>query len=127
MIYIGVHATLWPGVAPRERGPRSMRELLRALADVLPFALLIAGTLGGIYVGIVTTTEGATIGCMLAIVLGALCGDLTPRGFVEAIVQHDQVFRQHPVHHLHRLHLLLRDQLRRHRREGHASSSSACI
>ena len=85
MTYIGIHATISPGVAPKETGPRSIRELMTALADVLPFALLIAGTLGGIYAGLVTTTEGATIGCTLAIVLGALWGDLTPRGFVEAV------------------------------------------
>ena len=58
---------------------------MAALADVLPFAILIAGTLGGIYAGLVTTTEGATIGCSLAIVLGALFGDLTPRGMLEAM------------------------------------------
>jgi C4-dicarboxylate transporter, DctM subunit len=85
MTYIGIHATISPGVAPKEAGPRSIRELMTALADVLPFALLIAGTLGGIYAGLVTTTEGATIGCTLAIVLGALWGNLTRRGFVEAV------------------------------------------
>jgi tripartite ATP-independent transporter DctM subunit len=85
MIYIGVHATLRPGVAPRERGPQSLAEFFRALADVLPFALLITGTLGGIYAGLVTTTEGATIGCLLAIFLGAVFGNLTPRVFVEAM------------------------------------------
>ena len=53
--------------------------------DVLPFAVLSTGTLGGIYAGLVTTTEGATIGCLLAIVLGATFGNLTPRVFVEAM------------------------------------------
>jgi tripartite ATP-independent transporter DctM subunit len=85
MTYIGIHATISPGVAPKEAGPRSMRELITALGDVLPFALLIAGTLGGIYAGLVTTTEGATIGCTLAIVLGATWGDLTVRRFIEAV------------------------------------------
>ena len=85
MLYIGTHALLRPGVAPRERGPQSLAELLRAFADVLPFALLITGTLGGIYAGLVTTTEGATIGCLLAILLGAVFGKLTPRVFVEAM------------------------------------------
>jgi len=85
MIYIGVHALLRPGVAPRERGPRSLAEFIRALTDVLPFALLITGTLGGIYAGLVTTTEDATIGCLLAILLGAVFGNLTPRVFVEAM------------------------------------------
>jgi C4-dicarboxylate transporter, DctM subunit len=85
MIYIGVHALLRPEVAPKERGPQSIGEFFRALSDVLPFAVLITGTLGGIYAGLVTTTEGATIGCLLAIFLGAVSGNLTPRVFVEAM------------------------------------------
>jgi C4-dicarboxylate transporter, DctM subunit len=85
MAYIGVHATLRPGVAPREAGPGSLAEFVAALADVLPFAFLIAGTLGGIYAGLVTTTEGATIGCLLAIVLGMTFGNLTPAGVIEAM------------------------------------------
>ena len=75
----------WPAVAPRETGPRSLHELLVALADVLPFGILIAGTLGGIYAGLVTTTEGATIGCILAIILGATFGNLTLRGVIDAM------------------------------------------
>jgi C4-dicarboxylate transporter, DctM subunit len=86
MLYIGVKASLSPEVAPREQGPSSLNELIAALADVLPFAALIAGTLGGIYAGLVTTTEGATIGCCLAILLGALSGGLTPRRLLEAMV-----------------------------------------
>jgi tripartite ATP-independent transporter DctM subunit len=85
MSYIGIHAKLWPHVAPREPGLRSLAEFVRALGDVLPFALLITGTLGGIYAGLVTTTEGATIGCILAIILGALWGDLRLAGIVEAM------------------------------------------
>jgi len=85
MSYIGVHATIWPGVAPREAGLRSVRDLAAALLDVLPFAVLIAGTLGGIYLGLVTTTEGATIGCILAFILGATFGDLKPAGAIEAM------------------------------------------
>jgi C4-dicarboxylate transporter DctM subunit len=85
MVYIGGHALAVPGVAPREAGLRSLRELMVALIDVLPFALLIGGTLGGIYAGLVTTTEGATIGCSLAILLGAVFGNLTPRGVLAAM------------------------------------------
>src|SRR5215475_12337943 len=51
MMYIAAHALVVPTVAPREAGPRSLHELLGAFADVLPFALLITGTLGGIYAG----------------------------------------------------------------------------
>src|SRR6516164_11464075 len=85
MAYIGVHALTVPSVAPRESGPGSLRELIVALADVLPFSILIVGTLGGIYAGLVTTTEGATIGCLLAIVLGAVWGELRLDGVIAAM------------------------------------------
>jgi C4-dicarboxylate transporter DctM subunit len=71
-------------VAPREPGPRSLGEVASALADVLPFGFIIVGTLGGLYLGYVTTTEAAVIGCLLATVFGAVWGNLTVRGFVVA-------------------------------------------
>src|SRR5262249_13536356 len=71
-------------VAPREAGPSSAGQLLRALAEVAPFVLLIMGTLGGLYFGVVTTTEAAVVGCVLSIVLGITMGNLTLEKFVQA-------------------------------------------
>ena len=85
MLYIGIHASIVPSVAPREQGARNMREVLRAIADILPFVALIAGTLGGLYFGVVTTTEAAVIGCFLSIFLGAVFGDLTVKKLIEAM------------------------------------------
>jgi tripartite ATP-independent transporter DctM subunit len=85
MLYIGVHATLVPGVAPKEAGARTMREFIRALADIGPFVILILGTLGGLYFGVVTTTEAAVIGCFLSILLGFVFGELTIRKLIEAM------------------------------------------
>jgi C4-dicarboxylate transporter, DctM subunit len=85
MLYIAVHAKLNPTVAPREVGPGSTAELLRAMAEVVPFMLLILGTLGGLYFGVVTTTEAAVVGCVLSIGLGASMGKLTLQGLVQAI------------------------------------------
>jgi C4-dicarboxylate transporter DctM subunit len=85
MIYIAIHAKIDPSVAPREAGPRSGGELLRALAEVVPFVLLILGTLGGLYFGIVTTTEAAVVGCFLSILLGVTMGELTLQGFIQAV------------------------------------------
>jgi C4-dicarboxylate transporter, DctM subunit len=84
MAYIAIHAKIDPAVAPREHGPSSAAQLLRALAEVIPFVLLIAGTLGGLYFGVVTTTEAAVVGCVLSIVIGVTMGHLTLKGFVQA-------------------------------------------
>jgi tripartite ATP-independent transporter DctM subunit len=85
MLYIGVHALIVPNVAPKEQGARNVREVLRALADIAPFVVLIAGTLGGLYFGVVTTTEAAVIGCFLSILLGFMFGDLTIKKLIEAM------------------------------------------
>jgi C4-dicarboxylate transporter, DctM subunit len=85
MIYIGIHALIIPSVAPREQGARSVREFVRAIADIAPFVVLIAGTLGGLYFGVVTTTEAAVVGCLLSILLGFAFGDLTARKLIEAM------------------------------------------
>jgi len=84
MIYIAIHARIDPSVAPREAGPRSVAELLRALAEVVPFVLLILGTLGGLYFGVVTTTEAGVVGCFLSILLGVAMGELTLKSFIQA-------------------------------------------
>ncbi len=85
MLYIGVHAKLVPSVSPKEQGARNIGEVLRAFADIAPFVILIAGTLGGLYFGVVTTTEAAVIGCFLSILLGAVFGDLTLKKLIEAM------------------------------------------
>src|SRR5689334_21506233 len=85
MLYIAIHARLVPAVAPRETGPRSLRELLHAVAEVVPFFLLIAATLCGLYIGVVTTTEAAVIGCVLSILLGVTLGELDLRRSIQAM------------------------------------------
>ena len=59
--------------------------MLRAIGDVAPFFALIAGTLGGLYFGVVTTTEAAVIGCFLSILLGFVFGELTAAKLIEAM------------------------------------------
>ena len=85
MLYIGVHALIVPGVAPKEQGAKNIHEVLRALADIAPFFVLIFGTLGGLYFGVVTTTEAAVIGCFLSLLLGFVFGDLTIKRVIEAM------------------------------------------
>jgi C4-dicarboxylate transporter DctM subunit len=85
MLYIAAHALYDPRVAPKEHGAKNIHEVLRAIADIAPFFALIAGTLGGLYFGVVTTTEAAVIGCFLSLLLGFVFGDLTWRKLIEAM------------------------------------------
>jgi C4-dicarboxylate transporter, DctM subunit len=75
MGYIAVHARAKPEVAPAERGAQSGREFLAALLDVVPFVLLIGGTMSSIYMGLVTPTEAAAVGCVLAMIIAYFLGE----------------------------------------------------
>jgi tripartite ATP-independent transporter DctM subunit len=75
MIYIAVHAWIQPEIAPVERGAQSIKELTGALLDVVPFVVLIGGTIGSIYSGLVTPTEAAAVGCVLAMIIAVFWGE----------------------------------------------------
>jgi len=75
MIYIAVHAWIRPEIAPVERGAQSIKELTDALLDVVPFVVLIGGTIGSIYSGLVTPTEAAAVGCVLAMIIAVFWGE----------------------------------------------------
>jgi tripartite ATP-independent transporter DctM subunit len=75
MGYIAIHAWFRPEIAPREHGAQSARELLGAALDIVPFVVLIGGTIGSIYSGLVTPTEAAAVGCLLAMVIAYFWGE----------------------------------------------------
>jgi tripartite ATP-independent transporter DctM subunit len=75
MMYIAMHAWIKPEIAPVERGAQSIKELTDALLDVVPFVVLIGGTIGSIYSGLVTPTEAAAVGCVLAMIIAVFWGE----------------------------------------------------
>jgi C4-dicarboxylate transporter DctM subunit len=83
MLYIGIRS-FWGDVVPRETGEPTGSVLL-ALADIVPFALLIGGIMGSIYAGVATPTEAASGGCLFALLLCLFWGELTWRQFVDAL------------------------------------------
>ena len=85
MVYVGIVAKLRPGVAPRDRSHVSLADKARALVDLVPFILLMATVLGGIYFGFATPTEAGAIGATLAIVVSVVWGDLTLARFRAAL------------------------------------------
>ena len=83
MLYIGVRS-FWGGAVPRE-SQRTKGGVLLALADIVPFALLIGGIMGSIYAGVATPTEAASGGCLFALLLCLFWGELSWRQFVDAM------------------------------------------
>jgi len=91
MLYIAIRVAMRPELAPKEheRGGRTLAELSASLLDLVPFAVLIGGTLGSIYLGLATPTEAAAVGCAFAIVIAAVWGELDWRRF--RLAMHDTV------------------------------------
>ena len=85
MTYIAIHTWLRPGTAPPETAPLTSRDVLAAFWDLTPFVLLIGGTLSSIYLGVVTPTEAASVGCVFALIVSAIWGTVTRRGLAEAL------------------------------------------
>ncbi len=83
MAYIAVRS-FWGGAVPKETGEGGP-SYLAALADIVPFALLICGIMGSIYAGWATPTEAASGGCLFALILCIVWGDLTWRHFLDAM------------------------------------------
>lgn len=82
MTYIGIRSI----VAARSRMVETATGgLLAAIADIVPFALLIGGTMGSIYAGVATPTEAASGGFFFALLLCIIWGDLTWKMFVDAM------------------------------------------
>lgn len=79
MAYIAVRSMFGRAV-PRDTGVDAAApgiSWIGALADVLPFALLIGAIMGSIYAGWATPTEAASGGCLFALILCLIWGDLT--------------------------------------------------
>ena len=75
MLYIAAHALARPGVSPIVTKRHSASEIGTAFLDVIPFVVLIGGTIGSIYSGLVTPTEAAAVGCVLAMVIARFWGE----------------------------------------------------
>lgn len=87
-LLILVRCRLNPQLAPRldDAELATLRsERLRALGEVWPVLLLIAGVVGGLYGGIVTPTEAGAVGAALALLIALLQGRMTREAFTESL------------------------------------------
>jgi C4-dicarboxylate transporter DctM subunit len=85
MLSVGIWATINPRIAPREQQPLKAIEIVTTVFDLLPFAGMVGLVLGTIYLGLVTPTEAAAVGCCLAILLSLIWGNMNLRVFRQAV------------------------------------------
>jgi tripartite ATP-independent transporter DctM subunit len=84
MLVIGIIARKHPSHAPAgDRWPWKQR--LIALFEVWPVLLIFLAVIGGIYGGIFTPTEAASIGCLATAFVAWRSGGLKKRGFLECV------------------------------------------
>lgn len=70
VIYIGIRVLLNPALAgERSKGAQGQFSIYQVCTSVLPVVGLIALVVGGIYLGIMTPTEAAAVGAVLAMCL----------------------------------------------------------
>ena len=84
IVVIGIIARVAPEQAPA--GPRlPWKARLLALVDVWPVVLIFLVVIGGIYGGIFTPTEAASIGALATAFVAWRSGGLKGRGFLECV------------------------------------------
>jgi C4-dicarboxylate transporter, DctM subunit len=79
-----INPSLAPPAAYEDRA-LLWRERWQSLAGIWPILVLIVGVIGGLYLGVVTPTEGGAAGAFLAAVIGMAQRKLTLAGFIDAL------------------------------------------
>lgn len=85
MGYVALRVLRDPTLAPPRAPRHDARRILRAVADCGPVSLLIVAIIGGMYWGVVTPTEAAGFGCMLALGLAFAYREMGPASFYAAL------------------------------------------
>lgn len=86
MIYVGYRALRDPTLVPAKASRHSWREFFVALWQITPMTGLICAIIASMYFGIVTPTEAAAFGCLLAFVLAAFYREMTRRELWIALI-----------------------------------------
>ncbi|MBA3507459.1 MAG: TRAP transporter large permease [Betaproteobacteria bacterium] len=77
MGYVAWRAIRDPSLVPAQVPRHTWRQWMVALWQCVPVTLLIFVIIGGMYFGVVTPTEAAGFGCLVALLLGACYRELT--------------------------------------------------
>jgi C4-dicarboxylate transporter, DctM subunit len=85
MAAVAVYVRFYPEAGPA--GPRSaLLERARALVETFPVVVLFVVVLGGIYAGVFTPTEAASVGVVGALLIAFVLGGVGPGDVVDSLV-----------------------------------------
>ncbi|MCY3823077.1 MAG: TRAP transporter large permease [Nitrospinae bacterium] len=85
MVITAILCSLYPNLGGPQR-TASWVDRLRALAELVPIAILFLSVVGTIYLGLATPTEAAALGVAMAFAIAGARRTLTWRGTCEALV-----------------------------------------
>jgi C4-dicarboxylate transporter DctM subunit len=85
MAYIGVWALLNRRAMPPPEPAVGFLDRIRASRRLIPVALLIAGVIGSIYMGLASPTDAAAVGVGVSLLIARLSGDLDWKRFLEGL------------------------------------------
>jgi tripartite ATP-independent transporter DctM subunit len=86
MTYVGWKAIRNPALVPDQPARHSWREWFYAAWQCVPVSLLVCSIVGGMYFGVVTPTEAAGFGCLVALLLGLFYRELTWAKFEKSLL-----------------------------------------
>ena len=85
MVYVALRVATKPALVPATAPRPSWSQIGRGLVDTIPIIVLMTSILGGMYAGVVTPTEAAAFGCLVALVISAYYRGLSWRGLRDAL------------------------------------------
>ena len=86
MAYVGYRALSDPTLVPAKSPQHSWKEFFAGLAQVMPMTLLIGAIIASMYFGVVTPTEAAGFGCLLALILALFYREMGRRELWTALI-----------------------------------------
>jgi C4-dicarboxylate transporter, DctM subunit len=85
MAYVRLRVALTPRLIPAAEPRPGGAEIRAGLVNCVPVAFLILSILGGMYFGVVTPTEAAAFGCLVALIIALFYREMTWAGMKEAL------------------------------------------
>jgi C4-dicarboxylate transporter DctM subunit len=86
MAYVGYRALSDPSLVPVKAAKHSWGDFFRGIGQIAPMTMLITAIIASMYFGVVTPTEAAGFGCLLALVLALFYREMSRHDLWTALI-----------------------------------------